>query len=100
MSRIWKTVCEQIFDPIKWRRLNGWLVIFWALMLPISVFTGWLSIVAYVALLSIYANFAAHLGVWAASRAEAKQVEVEQATIEAKRADVTAEEVDVHKKNV
>lgn len=67
---------DQIQDPIKWRRLNGWLVIFWAAMLPVSVVTGWLNIVAYVALLSIYANFAAHLGVWAASRAEAKQVEV------------------------
>ena len=93
--KIYTWLCEQIYDSVKWRRLNGWLVIFWALMLLVSVFTGWLNIVAYVALLSIYANFAAHLGVWAASRAEAASAEVhaETAKVEAESAEVTAKDV-------
>lgn len=51
-----------------------------------------MSVVAYVAVLSLYANFATHLGAWAASRAEAKQVE-----IDAETADVHADEVNVDK---
>jgi hypothetical protein len=66
---------DQISDPLKFRRLNGWLVIFWGLMFPISVITGMMSMVAYVTLLSLYANFATHLGSWAAARAEARQAE-------------------------
>lgn len=76
LRRLYRVIISQVQDAHKWRRLNGWLVILWALMLPLSVFTGWLNIVAYVAVLSIYANFAAHLGVWAASRAEAAQIDV------------------------
>lgn len=59
-----------ISDPVKFRRLNGWLVIFWGVMFPVSIITGLLNVVAYIAILSLYANFATHLGVWAASRAE------------------------------
>lgn len=89
---------DQVQDPIKWRRLNGWMVIFWMAMFVVSIAMGWLSIVSFISVLSIYANWATHLGVWAASRAEAKQVEVEKATIAAKKADVSAEEVDVHQR--
>lgn len=71
--RLWNWITNQIFDPVKWRRLNGWLVIFWIVMFGVSIAFGLMSNVAYIAILSLYANLATHLGVWAASRAEAKQ---------------------------
>lgn len=75
LKNSWNWICEQIFDPPKWRRLNGYLVIFWTVMFAVSIIFNWLSIVAYISILSLYANWATHLGVWAASRAEAKQAE-------------------------
>lgn len=44
-------------------------------MLPIALITGAVYILAFTALLSLYANWATHLGAWAGSRAEARQVE-------------------------
>lgn len=74
-------VGEQVTDPIKFRRMNGWLVVFWTFMLPFAIFTGILSLVVFISVLSLYANWATHLGVWAASRSEARQVEdVEEET--------------------
>lgn len=89
---------NQISDPIKWRRLNGWLVVFWTGMFVVSIAMNLLSIVAFISVLSLYANWATHLGVWAASRAEAKQVDAEAAIVNAQKADITADEVDVHTK--
>src|SRR5665213_660312 len=88
---------EQVTDPVKFRRINGWMVVFWTLMLPFSIITGLWTLVAYVSLLSIYANWATHLGVWAASRAEVKAdvgIKTTEADIEARHATVVADEVD------
>lgn len=87
---------EQITDPIKFRRLNGWLVVFWTIMFPVSILTGLWTVVAYVSILSIYANWATHLGVWTSSRAEVAATD--DVDIEAKYARVRADEVDVEKK--
>lgn len=38
-------------DPLFMRRVNGWLTIFWIVMIPASILTGWISCVAYVAAL-------------------------------------------------
>jgi hypothetical protein len=73
---------EQVTDPLKFRRLNGWLIIFWTVMLPIAIITGAVYILAFTALLSLYANWATHLGAWAGSRAEARQVEEIEDTVE------------------
>jgi hypothetical protein len=40
-------------DPLIMRRVNGWLTIFWIVMIPASILTGWISSVAYVAALSL-----------------------------------------------
>jgi hypothetical protein len=90
---------QQITDPIKFRRLNGWLVVFWAAMIPISIVTGLISMLAYVTVLSLYANFATHLGAWAASRAEARQVDVDtdEVDVDAQHAKVRANDVEVNK---
>ena len=42
-------------DPKLMRALNGWLTIFWIVMIPVSIFTGWISSVTYVAALSLWA---------------------------------------------
>ena len=34
------------------RRVNGWLAIFWIVMIPISMWRGWLTSVVYVSALS------------------------------------------------
>jgi hypothetical protein len=76
-------VTQWITDPIKFRKLNGWLVIFWIAMLPVSVITGLTTSVAYIVFLSLYACIVGHLGAWAASRSEAQAaILVEEADID------------------
>jgi hypothetical protein len=88
---------DQISDPVKFRRLNGWLVIFWLGMMPVAIITGLVNLLWFVTILSLYANFATHLGAWAASRAEVKaDIGVAQASIRAETASVEANEVSVH----
>jgi hypothetical protein len=70
-------------DPLFMRRLNGWLTIFWILMIPVSLITGWISSVTYVAALSLWALVSGHWSAWQAARVEVMQQE--QAEEEAKR---------------
>ena len=42
-------------DPIFMRRVNGYLTVFWIVMIPVSILTGWISSVTYVAALSLWA---------------------------------------------
>jgi type VI protein secretion system component VasK len=67
-------------DPLFMRRVNGWLTIFWIMMIPVSLFTGWISSVTYVAALSLWALVSGHWSAWQAAR-----VEVEQAKEKEKR---------------
>ena len=41
-------------DPVFMRRVNGWLTIFWIIMIPVSVATGWVNSVTYVSGLSLW----------------------------------------------
>jgi hypothetical protein len=51
----------------KWmRRLNFTLAVVWTAMIPVSVMTGWIYSIAFIAAASIYANFVSHLGAWRA----------------------------------
>ena len=78
-------------DPVFMRRVNGWLTIFWVVMIPVSVATGWVRSVVYVSALSLWALVSGHWAAWQAAR-----VEVEQQRQAAKRAriDVPGEVVD------
>jgi hypothetical protein len=60
-------------DPLFMRRLNGWLTIFWILMIPMSIITGWISSVTYVAALSLWALVSGHWSAWQAARVEVEQ---------------------------
>ena len=55
------------------RRLNGWLTIFWIAMIPISVLMGWITSVAYVSALSLWALVSGHWAAWQAARVEVNQ---------------------------
>jgi cobalamin biosynthesis protein CobD/CbiB len=78
-------------DPVFMRRVNGWLTIFWIVMIPVSLLTGWISSVTFVAALSLWALVSGHWSAWQAAR-----VEVNQAAEEERRQqeDVAAEIVD------
>jgi hypothetical protein len=55
------------------RRVNGWFTIFWVAMIPVSLITGWISSVSYVAALSLWALVSGHWSAWQAARVEVTQ---------------------------
>ena len=65
-------------NPVAMRRLNGWLTIFWILMVPISIGLGWVNSVVYVSALSLWALVSGHWSAWEAARVEVKQDEDDQ----------------------
>ena len=66
-------------DPVFMRRVNGWLTIFWIIMIPISMTMGWLNSVVYVSALSLWALVSGHWSAWQAARVEVKQEEAQKA---------------------
>ena len=70
MKTLWASVQG---DPVFMRRVNGWLTIFWIIMIPVSLFTGWISSVTYVAVLSLWALVSGHWSAWQAARVEVTQ---------------------------
>jgi len=60
-------------DPVFMRRVNGWLTVFWILMIPVSIMFGLLSSVAYVSALSLWALVSGHWSAWQAARVEVEQ---------------------------
>ena len=100
MSEVVKSLWASIQgDPVFMRRVNGWLTIFWIVMIPVSIATGWINSVTYVAALSLWALVSGHWSAWQAARVEVKQAE-EAREREAK--DVPAEVVEkiVHETSV
>lgn len=76
MKALWASVQG---NPVFMRRVNGWFTIFWVAMIPISIITGWISSVTYVAVLSLWALVSGHWAAWQAARVEvAQQLEQEE----------------------
>jgi hypothetical protein len=65
-------------DPVFMRRVNGWLTVFWIVMIPISVITHWIDKVTYVAALSLWALVSGHWSAWQAARVEVNQQKEEE----------------------
>jgi uncharacterized membrane protein len=78
-------------SPVFMRRVNGWLTVFWLAMIPVSIATHWISSVAYVAALSLWALVSGHWSAWQAARVEVNQ---EREAREREDQDVAAEVVD------
>jgi hypothetical protein len=72
MKSLWASVQG---DPVFMRRVNGWLTIFWVVMIPISLVTHWVSSVVYVSALSLWALVSGHWSAWQAARVEVAQQE-------------------------
>jgi hypothetical protein len=70
MKSLWAAVQG---DPTLMRRVNGWLTVFWVGMIPVSLVMGWLSSVAYVSALSLWALVSGHWAAWQAARVEVAQ---------------------------
>jgi hypothetical protein len=70
MKSLWASIQG---DPVFMRRVNGWLTVFWLIMIPISIATGWISSVTYVACLSLWALVSGHWSAWQAARVEVEQ---------------------------
>lgn len=64
-------------DATTLRRVHGWLTVVWIAMIPISIAAGWLTSVAYVSALSLWALVSGHWSAWQAARVEVRQEEQE-----------------------
>jgi len=62
-------------DPVFMPRINGWLAIFWIVMISLSLMMGWLDSVVYVSALSLWALVSGHWSAWQAARIEVAQQE-------------------------
>jgi hypothetical protein len=62
-------------EPQLMRQAQGWLTIFWVLMIPASLATGWVKSVTFVSALSLWALVASHGAWWAAASVEVRQAE-------------------------
>lgn len=78
-------------DPVFMRRVNGWLTVFWIVMIPVSVATGWVHSVVYVSALSLWALVSGHWAAWQAARVE---VEQQRAAARLEKRDVAGRVVD------
>jgi len=79
-------------DPVFMRKVNGWLAIFWIVMIPVSMVFGWLNSVVYVSALSLWALVSGHWSAWQAARVEVAQ---QQEAQQARHRDVPEEVVDL-----
>jgi len=82
LKSFWASVQE---DPHFMRRVNGWLTVFWIAMIPVSIVMGWLTSVAYVSALSLWALVSGHWAAWQAARVEVNQEREQERRKKARR---------------
>jgi hypothetical protein len=71
-------------NPSLFKKINGWLTVFWIIMIPVSIAFGWVRSVEYVSALSIYALITGHLSTWQAARVEVKQEQQDEQGVDKK----------------
>lgn len=64
-----KSLKETFGDPTKWRHFHAAMTLVWAASV-IPTLLWWRNSVLWIALLSVWANMAAHFGAWQGARAE------------------------------
>jgi hypothetical protein len=94
VKSLWKMIQG---DPKFMRRVNGWLTIFWIVMIPVSLITGWISSVTYVAALSLWALVSGHWSAWQAARVEVEQQKEEREDSEEKMIKRIVQETNVQR---
>lgn len=60
-------------DPVFMRRVNGWLTIFWVVLIPIAELTSWVNANGYISRLSEIALVLGSWSSWQAARVEVAQ---------------------------
>lgn len=75
LKTLWASTIE---NPSVFKTFNGYMTVFWIVMVPVSVFAGWVNSVQYVSALSIYALITGHLSTWQAARVEVRQEQEEE----------------------
>jgi hypothetical protein len=84
-------------DPKFMRRVNGWFTIFWIIMIPVALVTGWLKSVVFVSALSLWALVSGHWSAWQAARVEVEQQREEAKDTEGKIATRIIKETNLHR---
>jgi len=62
-------------DPVFMRRVNGWLTVFWIILVPIAHWTKWVENSTFISDLSMIALILGSWSAWQAARVEVKQDE-------------------------
>lgn len=71
--RLYRAVIRKLEDPAWMRTFAGWNVIFWIVLIPVSVITGWVHSSAFISYLSEIALVLSSLSWWQSGRVEVKQ---------------------------
>lgn len=87
-------------DPKFMRRVNGWLTIFWVIMIPLSLALGWLQSVVFVSALSLWALVSGHWSAWQAARVEVEQQKEEKKDTEEKMIRRIVQETNIRRTKV
>jgi len=85
MKKTYKKVTDLIGNPKFMQSFNGWAAIFFAVLIIPSLIFGWVDLVVYVSVLSIWALVASHWAGWQSARVEVKQAEIDKADDEKMR---------------
>lgn len=76
-------VAEWLANPRTQVRFNGACMVLWFVMVPVTLLTPELrTAILYVALMSVWANFATHLGGWISALVNVRTARVESRTDE------------------
>jgi hypothetical protein len=70
---------QVLLSPVLMRRFNAFATCFWIVMIPISIYMGWVTSVTYVSALSLWALVSGHLSAWQSARTEVAQERAERA---------------------
>lgn len=86
VKNMYSRVMALIEEPSYMRKFNGWAAVFFAVLIVPSLVFGWVNLVVYVSVLSIWALVSGHWAAWQAARVEVKQQEEADAEVEKTRA--------------
>jgi hypothetical protein len=83
-------------NPSFMKHVNGWLTIFWIVMIPLAYFMGWLESVVFVSALSLWALVSGHWSAWQAARTEVAEQKQAREDTEGKIAKRMIKETNLH----
>lgn len=64
-------------SPKFMQKVNGYLTVFWLVLIPVSFWFGWVDETRYVSALSLVALVLGSWSAWQAARVEVRQEEIE-----------------------